>query len=120
MVTSLKEQLAKRLSLFFKEKKLVKSHVARKLGKKQENINRWLNGKHAPDAEAIVSIIKVFPSLNARWYLTGEGEMESEFQALHEHEKFVVECFRNIEIDLEFNRSPAERLAGDLLCNYFI
>ena len=39
MVTSLKEQLAKRFCLFFEEKDLVKAHVARDLGKKKENIN---------------------------------------------------------------------------------
>ena len=78
-MTSYKEDLGRRLKVLFEKKKIVKSHFAKNIGRKHENILRWLRGDHTPDAEALGKIAKVLPNLNMRWLLTGAGRMEETF-----------------------------------------
>ena len=78
-MTSYKEDLGRRLKVLFEKKKIVKSHFANNIGRKHENILRWLRGDHTPDAEALGKIPKVLPNLNMRWLLTGAGRMEETF-----------------------------------------
>ena len=78
-MTSFKELLSQRLQKLFDEKKIVKAHFAKKIGKNHENIQRWVRGDHTPDAEALGKIAQTLPFLNLRWLLTGVGDMEETF-----------------------------------------
>lgn len=45
------------------------------LGKSKGQINNWCGGA-APIPDKIkIKVIEIFPDLNARWFLTGEGDM---------------------------------------------
>jgi transcriptional regulator with XRE-family HTH domain len=41
----------------------------------RSNISHILNGRNKPGASLIEKMLLVFPELNARWLLTGEGNM---------------------------------------------
>ena len=41
----------------------------------RSNISHILNGRNKPSAAFIEKMLNVFPDLNARWLLTGEGNM---------------------------------------------
>jgi transcriptional regulator with XRE-family HTH domain len=47
------------------------------LGIQRSNISHILNGRNKPGASLIEKILNLFPELNARWLLTGEGTMFS-------------------------------------------
>lgn len=44
----------------------------------RSNISHVLNGRNMPGAAFIEKLLVSFPDLNARWLITGEGEMVSE------------------------------------------
>lgn len=56
-------------------KKLSGRQVAIELEIDYRQFNNWLN-QTKPSIEGLQKIIKYFPDINARWLLTGEGEMD--------------------------------------------
>ena len=49
--------------------------LADKLGVQRSNVSHVLNGRNKPGAVFLEKLLQVFPELNARWLLTGEGNM---------------------------------------------
>ena len=49
--------------------------LATRLEVQRSNISHILNGRNKPSAAFIEKMLNVFPDLNARWLLTGEGSM---------------------------------------------
>jgi len=49
--------------------------LANRLEVQRSNISHILNGRNKPSAAFIEKMLNVFPDLNARWLLTGEGSM---------------------------------------------
>src|SRR5690554_1269636 len=48
---------------------------AEKLGVQRSNVSHILNGRNKPGAVFLEKILHAYPELNARWLLTGQGNM---------------------------------------------
>ncbi len=56
-------------------KDLSPGDLATSLDVQRSNISHILNGRNNPGAVFIEKFLRIFPDLNARWLLTGEGDM---------------------------------------------
>ena len=74
-MTTFAEEIGARLKELFEKKKLKKSAIARQIKRDHSNMLRWFRGENTPDLEAVSELLKAIPSLNAKWLLTGEGEI---------------------------------------------
>ena len=66
-----------RLQAIMSENNLSSSELATKLEIPESNITHYLLGRNKPSFEFIYKILVLFPSLNARWLITGEGKMNN-------------------------------------------
>ena len=66
-----------RLKTIMSENNLSSSELATKLEIPESNITHYLIGRNKPSYEFIYKILVLFPILNARWLITGEGEMNN-------------------------------------------
>lgn len=64
-----------RLIKFINSKNLRNTEFARSIGVHKQKIYDYKNDKSKPNAETLESILNAYPELNARWLLTGKGEM---------------------------------------------
>jgi transcriptional regulator with XRE-family HTH domain len=72
-----------RLKSIFEEKKIKVNAVAAELEIDYRQFNNWLNNTK-PSVEGLQKILKYFPNIDARWLLTGEGEMINQPGAIPE------------------------------------
>jgi hypothetical protein len=73
MKTTINERLVKVIAYMG----LMQTELGIKLGgKSRQLINHWCTGRQNIPNNIIIEIIKLFPEeINARWFVTGEGEM---------------------------------------------
>lgn len=64
-----------RIKQFIDYKGISAGDLATLLEVQRSNISHILNGRNKPGASLIEKMLKVFPDINARWLLTGEGAM---------------------------------------------
>lgn len=64
-----------RIQQFIDFKGINAGEFATLLEVQRSNISHILNGRNKPGASLIEKMLTVFPELNARWLLTGEGNM---------------------------------------------
>lgn len=65
-----------RLDMFLEKNKMSKAEMARKLtGKKRAAVTNWANGNQDIPEDVILSILTIFKTLNANWFLHGFGKM---------------------------------------------
>lgn len=64
-----------RIQKYMDEKNINAGELATMLEVQRSNISHILNGRNKPSAAFIEKMLVVFPDLNARWLLTGEGAM---------------------------------------------
>ncbi len=64
-----------RIKKFIDYKGVTAGELAVILNVQRSNISHILNGRNMPGAAFIEKLLIKFPDLNARWLLTGEGEM---------------------------------------------
>lgn len=64
-----------RIKEFIEHKGISAGELATRLDVQRSNISHILNGRNKPGAALIEKLLMVFPDLNARWLLTGEGNM---------------------------------------------
>ncbi len=64
-----------RIKQFIDYKGISAGDLASELDVQRSNISHILNGRNKPGAAFIEKFLLVFPDLNARWLLTGEGNM---------------------------------------------
>ncbi len=67
--------MKERIQEFINSKGISAGELATLLEVQRSNISHILNGRNKPGASLIEKMLVVFPELNARWLLTGEGEM---------------------------------------------
>jgi transcriptional regulator with XRE-family HTH domain len=75
-----------RIKKYMDYKSISAGELANLLEVQRSNISHILNGRNMPGAAFIEKLLICFPDLNARWLLTGKGEMKSEVQMLSEPE----------------------------------
>ncbi len=66
-----------RIERLMKELELGTSGLAEQTNIKPSSISHVLSGRNKPGFEFIQKLLQAFPDLNARWFLTGVGEMYS-------------------------------------------
>lgn len=64
-----------RIRKFIDYKNVTAADLADKLEVQRSNVSHVLNGRNKPGANFIERLLTEYPELNARWLLTGEGEM---------------------------------------------
>ena len=64
-----------RIKQFIDYKGISPGDLASAMDVQRSNISHILNGRNKPGAAFIEKILIVYPDLNARWLLTGSGEM---------------------------------------------
>ena len=67
--------MKERIQEFIDSKGISAGELATLLEVQRSNISHILNGRNKPGASLIEKMLIVFPELNARWLLTGEGNM---------------------------------------------
>jgi hypothetical protein len=66
-----------RLNKFLKGKDSKQKELANFLGLKEQQISAWLNFVDQIPEKHYVKIIRFYTDLDARWFITGEGEMKT-------------------------------------------
>jgi transcriptional regulator with XRE-family HTH domain len=64
-----------RIKQYIEFKGITAGELAVMLDVQRSNISHILNGRNKPGAALIEKLLLVFPDLNARWLLTGKGNM---------------------------------------------
>lgn len=64
-----------RLKQFMDYKSITAGELADVLEVQRSNISHILNGRNKPGASFIEKLLVIYNDLNARWLLTGEGDM---------------------------------------------
>ena len=67
--------MKERIQKYMDFKNINAGELSVKLEVQRSNISHILNGRNKPSAAFIEKMLNVFPDLNARWLLTGEGNM---------------------------------------------
>lgn len=90
-------------------KSISAGELANLLEVQRSNISHVLNGRNKPGASFIEKLLISFPDLNARWLLTGEGEMiyNSEVSDYKVEEKPVRKTTEQIEKHVNYSDSKS-------------
>ena len=64
-----------RIKQYMDYKSISAGELSTRLDVQRSNISHILNGRNKPGASFIEKLLISFPDLNARWLLTGEGDM---------------------------------------------
>ena len=64
-----------RIKQYMDYKSISAGELSSRLDVQRSNISHILNGRNKPGASFIEKLLISFPDLNARWLLTGNGEM---------------------------------------------
>jgi len=83
--------------------RITQKDFAEKINASPQTISNWK--KSDPDFQKVKSIIETFPEINARWFITGEGE------------PFIEKDGRELEIELKL-RKRIDELQQELLDNF--
>lgn len=67
--------MKERIKQYMDYKSISAGELSSTLEVQRSNISHILNGRNKPGASFIERLLKNFPDLNARWLLTGDGEM---------------------------------------------
>ena len=70
--------MKERIQEFIDYKGVSPGDLALALGVQRSNISHILNGRNKPGAAFIEKFLLVYPEVNARWLLTGKGDMQNE------------------------------------------
>ena len=67
----------KRLIKYITAKEIEQKELAKELGLTSQQINKWIKLKEQVPDKHIPQIIKIYKDLSARWFITGEGSMDT-------------------------------------------
>ena len=68
------ETFPERLKFLINQKKLSNAEFANRLEIQKSTVSHLLSGRNKPGFDFLNKLIKVFPDINLRWLITGEGE----------------------------------------------
>jgi transcriptional regulator with XRE-family HTH domain len=75
-----------RLREFIEKKNISQVEIADKLNVDKKQFNNWMTGTKVP-VNSLALILEMFPELNARWLLTGNGYMINDMNEINEPEE---------------------------------
>lgn len=87
-----------RIRQYIDYKSISAGELSSLLDVQRSNISHILNGRNKPGASFIEKLLVAFPDLNARWLLTGDGEM---IVNVHNNNTQPQEQSKTIEINRE-------------------
>lgn len=64
-----------RIRKFIQYKNLTPADLADRLGVQRSNVSHILNGRNKPGANFIEKLLNEYPEIDARWLMTGQGDM---------------------------------------------
>lgn len=67
--------MEERIRKFMDYKGISPSQLADTIGVQRSNVTHVLNGRNKPSFQFIEKMLQIFPDLNAKWLLLGEGNM---------------------------------------------
>jgi transcriptional regulator with XRE-family HTH domain len=88
--------MKERIKQFMDYKALNAADLADTIGVQRSNVSHVVNGRNNPSSSFIEKLLLTFPELNARWLITGEGDMVSQSDEPVKVEK--VETKRNPDL----------------------
>ncbi len=100
-----------RIKQYMDYKSISAGELSSRLDVQRSNISHILNGRNKPGASFIEKLLISFPDLNARWLLTGNGEM---IENLVNNTTGAVSAQKNTTVvDREANKLLADSLIRD-------
>lgn len=106
--------MKERLNIILEEYDLNSSRLAEKMGIQRSGISHIMAGRNKPSYDFIVSLLKLFPEIDANWLLTGEGSMfKEDNEAIREESSSLYagkqpDLFSNIPQDIPKKSEPQE------------
>jgi len=93
------------------------SEFADTIGVQRSNVTHVLHERNKPGLQFITKILESFPEINAKWLLTGEGEM---IEKTKQHTLKQTALFQNAE-DIEKDPMPEKekKITGENIINNF-
>lgn len=89
-------RMKERIKQFMDYKALNAADLADTIGVQRSNVSHVVNGRNNPSSSFIEKLLLTFPELNARWLITGEGDMVSNSDEIVNVEK--IEPKRNPDL----------------------
>jgi len=98
-----------RLKQLLENQNLTQVEFSKKTGVNRSTIANTLTKDNAPGGEFIALVVKAFPNINARWFVTGEGDMwleedlgevafykkqMNEYKELNKHANLIIEVWQ--------------------------
>lgn len=68
-------EIKDRLQMFLDSKHLTASQFADSLHVQRSNVSHVLSGRNKPSVDFLEKMVRVFPDVNFKWLLTGEGSL---------------------------------------------
>jgi len=100
-------------------KSISAGELATLLEVQRSNISHILNGRNMPGAAFIEKFLICFPDLNARWLLTGKGEMTTDIEILTEKEiilpKEIVKPAEKVQVNNIVNKQDEKPVSKVVL-----
>lgn len=91
------EDIGKRLAAVMNSLEMTPARFAKEVGENRSKICQYTKGTYKPSTKTIYGILLKYNNLNARWFLTGEGEMwanyhnEGLFPIRNEDQNFLMQ-----------------------------
>jgi len=76
----MEETLNQRLIEFVKKQGIDEPSIYKRIGASRQTWSHWINNETAIPLQKVQRIIGLFPQLNARWLMTGEGIIDEKNQ----------------------------------------
>jgi transcriptional regulator with XRE-family HTH domain len=83
----MKNYMKDRIKKYMDYKSISAGELAIQLEVQRSNISHVLNGRNMPGAAFIEKLLLSYPDINARWLLTGKGDMLMEVESLNVNEE---------------------------------
>jgi transcriptional regulator with XRE-family HTH domain len=97
--------------------KLTQQEFADVMNISRQSVNNIENNRHVPGSDLIAKILDKFPQINARWLLTGEGDMLTNTNTDNDMRKNYNEDYKDrliqlLEEKVEYLTEENKRLKG--------
>lgn len=100
-----------RIKQYIEQKGISAGELAVMLDVQRSNISHILNGRNKPGASFIEKLLLTFPDLNARWLLTGAGQMiEGVETPVQKNETLPFKSTVEVEEAAEVKHNPTKKV----------
>lgn len=103
--------IGQRIKLLLQSKKIRQQDLAIALEMSRQNVSSFVNGNSEPTIATLNYLLRTYTDLNARWLLTGDGNMftENENQT---NNKDLTDYIKTLEKDCEICKEKEKRIGA--------